>query len=308
MRDEATYRRMFRTALLIRLVEERIIDLYPSDKIQSPVHLSIGQEAVAVGVCDALRQDDLVFATYRSHAFYIAKGGRLDAMIAELYGRLGGGAKGKAGSMHLCAPEVGLMGSSAVVASTIPHAVGAALSFKRRKSDRIAVTVFGDGATEEGVYHESLNFAALMQVPVLFLCEDNGLAVHSFRNVRQSYGLQRHAETYGIATHRLEEGWDMLAVRDATLEAAAEVRKGRPFVLEIATSRYKEHVGVGEDFHFQYRTRDAVDAWKKHDPLVANTGLIAELTPELEREIAAAVAFAESSPAPGRAELLTDII
>ena len=126
------YRRLFRTSLLIRLVEERIIELYPSDRIQSPVHLSIGQEAVAVGVCDALRPDDLVFATYRSHAFYVAKGGRLDAMFAELYGRMGGVSKGKAGSMHLSAPEVGLMGSSAVVASTIPHAVGAALSFKRR--------------------------------------------------------------------------------------------------------------------------------------------------------------------------------
>lgn len=308
VKDEATYRRMFRTALLIRLVEERIIELYPSDKIQSPVHLSIGQEAVAVGVCDALRPDDIVFATYRSHAFYIAKGGKLDRMFAELYGRIGGGAKGKAGSMHLSAPEVGLMGSSAVVASTIPHGVGAALAFKRQKSSRIAVTVFGDGATEEGVYHESLNFASLMQTPVLFLCEDNGLAVHSFRKVRQSYNLQKFAEIYGIRTRRLEEGWDLLKVREATLEAAEEVRKGQPFVLEIATSRYKEHVGVGEDFHFQYRTRDAVDAWMKHDPLVSETGLVREMTPELMREIDAAVAFAEKSPAPGRAELLTDII
>ena len=306
--NDELYRRLFRTALLIRLVEERIIELYPSDRIQSPVHLSIGQEAVAVGVCDALRADDIVFATYRSHGFYIAKGGRLDTMFAELYGRIGGGAKGKAGSMHLSAPEVGLMGSSAVVASTIPHAVGAALSFKRRRSQRIAVTVFGDGATEEGVYHESLNFAALMKAPVLFLCEDNGLAVHSFRHVRQSYSLLKHAETYGIATRRIDEGWDMLAVREATLEAAERVRAGEPFVLEIATSRYKEHVGVGEDFHFQYRTSDSVDAWKKRDPLVVDTALVEALRPELMREIEAAVAFAEESPAPGRDELLTDII
>lgn len=306
--SDELYSRLFRTALLIRLVEERIIELYPSDRIQSPVHLSIGQEAVAVGVCDALRPDDIVFATYRSHGFYIAKGGRLDTMFAELYGRIGGGAKGKAGSMHLSAPEVGLMGSSAVVASTIPHAVGAALSFKRRRSSRIAVTVFGDGATEEGVYHESLNFAALMKAPVLFLCEDNGLAVHSFRHVRQSYSLLKHAQTYGIATRRIEEGWDMLAVREATLEAVERVRAGEPFVLEIATSRYKEHVGVGEDFHFQYRTRDAVDAWKQRDPLVVDTALVDALRPELMREIEAAVAFAEKSPAPGLDELLTDII
>lgn len=308
MQDPVTYRRLFRTALLIRRVEERIIDLYPSDKIQSPVHLSIGQEAVAVGVCDALDSDDLVFATYRSHGFYIAKGGRLDRMFAELYGRRDGISGGKAGSMHLAAPEVGLMGSSAVVASTIPHAVGAAMSFKRRGSRRIAVTVFGDGATEEGVYHESLNFAALMKVPVLFLCEDNGLAVHSHRPVRQSYGLMEHARTFGIAGRRLEEGWDLLAVRDAASAAIEEVRAGRPFVLEVATSRYKEHVGVGEDFHFNYRTADGVDAWKSRDPLVVDVDLAAELMPEIDREVDAAVAFAEASPVPGRADLLTDVL
>jgi TPP-dependent pyruvate/acetoin dehydrogenase alpha subunit len=306
--NDELYRRLFRTSLLIRLVEQRIIQLYPSDRIQSPVHLSIGQEAVAVGVCDALRPDDLVFATYRSHGFYIAKGGRLDAMFAELYGRMGGGAKGKAGSMHLSAPEVGLMGSSAVVASTIPHAVGAALSFKRRNMSRMAVAVFGDGATEEGVYHESLNFAALMKVPVLFICEDNGLAVHSHRGMRQAYRLQKHAETYGIPTRRVDEGWDMLTIREATLEAVAQVRSGGPFLLEIATSRYMEHVGVGEDFHLDYRTRDGVDAWKGHDPLIVDTALLQALQPDLEREIEAAVAFAEKSPAPGRDELLTDII
>jgi pyruvate dehydrogenase E1 component alpha subunit len=308
VKDEAIYRRLFRTALLIRLVEERIIALYPSDKIQSPVHLSIGQEAVAVGVCDALRADDLVFATYRSHGFYIAKGGRLDAMFAELYGHKDGISGGKAGSMHLAAPKVGLMGSSAVVASTIPHAVGAALSFKRHGNSRVAVAVFGDGATEEGVYHESLNFAALMKVPVLLLCEDNGLAVHSHRPVRQSYRLIEHAATYGIPGRRLEEGWDMLAVREVTLEAASRVRSGLPFMLEIATSRYKEHVGVGEDFHFNYRTADGVDAWKLRDPLIVDAKLAAELTPALELEIDAAVAYAEASPAPGRAELLTDVI
>ncbi|MBM3646997.1 MAG: thiamine pyrophosphate-dependent dehydrogenase E1 component subunit alpha [Alphaproteobacteria bacterium] len=306
--SDELYRRLFRTTLLIRLVEERVIELYPSDRIQSPVHLSIGQEAVAVGVCDALRADDLVFATYRSHGFYLAKGGRLDRMFAELYGRIGGGAKGKAGSMHLSAPEVGLMGSSAVVASTIPHAVGAAMSFKRQGSDRIAVAVFGDGATEEGVYHESINFASLMKVPVLFVCEDNGLAVHSHRHIRQSYRLQKHAEIYGIASCRVDEGWDMLAIREASLAAVAHVRAGRPFLLEIATSRYMEHVGVGEDFHFQYRDRAAVDAWKARDPLVVDKALTEALRPELEREIEAAVAFAERSPAPGRDELLTDII
>ncbi len=308
MQTNDLYRRLFRTALLIRLVEERIIQLYPSDRIQSPVHLSIGQEAVAVGVCNALKPDDLVFATYRSHGFYIAKGGPLPEMFAELYGRIGGISKGKAGSMHLSAPEVGLMGSSAVVASTIPHAVGAAMSFKRRNISRVAVAVFGDGATEEGVYHESLNFAALSKVPVLFVCEDNGLAVHSFRNARQSYRLPEHAATFGIQSHRVEDGHDALAVRQATLDALAVVRTGQPFVLEIATGRYKEHVGVGDDFHFGYRTSADIDAWKSRDPLINDTELVKELTPGIDKEIAAAVEFAERSPAPGRDELLTDVI
>ena len=305
---DQVYRRLFRTALLIRLVEERIIELYPSDRIQSPVHLSIGQEAVAVGICDALRPDDLMFATYRSHAFYIAKGGGLGPMFAELYGRRDGVSGGKAGSMHLSAPSVGLMGSSAVVASAIPHAVGAAMALKRRGSDAVAVSVFGDGATEEGVYHESLNFAALKKVPVLFICENNGLAVHSHLSDRQSYRIVEHAASFGIQGRRIENGWDMLAVRRATIEAVAAVRTGQPYLLEIMTARYKEHVGIGEDFHFQYRSRAEIDAWKERDPLIIDQALAGGLAPELLREIAEAVALAEQSPAPQRADLLTDVL
>ena len=170
---------LFYQALRIRLVEERIIELYPTDKIQSPVHLSIGQEAVAVGVCRSLRTTDLLFSSYRSHAFYLAKGGDLRTMFAELFGRVTGCCGGKAGSMHLAAPEVGFMGASAVVASTIPHAVGAALAAQRlKRTDQVIVVAFGDGATEEGVYHESLNFAGLHKLPLVLLCENNGLAVH----------------------------------------------------------------------------------------------------------------------------------
>jgi len=305
--DEA-YRRLFRNALLIRLVEERIIELYPSDRIQSPVHLSIGQEAVAVGVCDALQADDLLFATYRSHAFYIAKGGRLGPMFAELYGRRDGISGGKAGSMHLSAPEVGLLGSSAVVASSIPHAVGAALALKRRGSRRIAVAAFGDGATEEGVYHESLNFSSLKKAPVLFVCENNGLAVHSHLAARHSYRIVEHAASFGVKGRRIDQGWDMLAVRAATEEAVSQVRRGEPYLLEIMTARYKEHVGVGEDFHFEYRAQAEIDAWRKRDPLIVDQALVDALSPELRREIEAAVAHAEQSPPPGRADLLTDVL
>lgn len=307
MSDEI-YARMFRTALLIRMVEEKIIDIYPTDKIQSPVHLSIGQEAVAAGVCDALRLDDLVYATYRSHGFYIAKGGSLRAMFAELYGRVGGVSKGKAGSMHLCAPEVGLMGSSAVVASSIPHAVGSAMSFKRRNLDRVAIAVFGDGATEEGVYHESLNLAAIMQLPVLFICEDNGLAVHSRRGARQSYNIADHARSYGLRHNRVENGWSMSTVRKSTLEALKHVRAGEPYVLEIATSRYKEHVGVGEDFHRGYRTLSDVKQFMSLDPLLIDSARVEKLKPELIAEIEDAVRFAEDSPLPGIDHLLEDVI
>lgn len=306
--QDQVYRRLFRSALLIRLVEERIIELYPSDRIQSPVHLSIGQEAVAVGICDALRPDDLLFATYRSHAFYIAKGGRLGPMFAELYGRRDGVSGGKAGSMHLSAPDVGLMGSSAVVASAIPHAVGAAMALKRRGGGRIAVAVYGDGATEEGVYHESLNFASLKKIPVLFICENNQLAVHSHLAERQSYHVVEHAASFGVPGRRIDQGWDMIAVREATEEAVAHVRNGKPYLLEIMTARYKEHVGIGEDFHFQYRSRAEIDAWKERDPLIVDQALVRELTAELVREIDAAVAHAEQSPSPQRADLLTDVL
>ena len=304
----SSYRELFRRALRIRLFEEKLIELYPHDKIQSPVHLSIGQEAVAVGVCDQLTPQDLVFITYRGHAFYIAKGGPLPELMAELYGKRAGLSKGKAGSMHLAAPEVGIMGASAIVASTIPHAVGAALASKLRGEDRIFVALFGDGASEEGVYHESLNFASLHNLPVLFLCENNGLAVHTDLATRQSFNLIDHAKPYGIEAVRLEEGYDFVKVSQTTGEVIAQMRHTkRPMVLEIITTRYKEHVGPGEDFHVGYRDVATINAWKARDPIVTDKALVEELTPEINAEIDAAVAFAEASPFPGKADLLTDI-
>jgi TPP-dependent pyruvate/acetoin dehydrogenase alpha subunit len=302
------YEALFRQALRIRLVEEKIIELYPTDKIQSPVHLSIGQEAVAVGVCESLRRDDLLFSTYRGHAYYMAKGGDLKSFMAELYGRTGGFAKGKAGSMHLAAPDVGMMGSSAVVGSTIPHAVGAALAARFRKSDQVIVATFGDGATEQGSYHESLNFCAINQLPVLFLCENNGLAVHASLAERHSYSIVDHARVFGIEASRIEKGWDFLEVGDRVGEAIAAIRKdGKPRLIEVMTSRYREHVGPGEDFAAGYRPKSEIDAWKNRDPLIQDKTLAQRLLGELNDEIAAAVSFAEASPSPTRAEMLTDV-
>jgi len=304
----ARYKELFRQALRIRLVEEKVIELYPSDKIQSPVHLSIGQEAVAVGVCESLRREDLVFITYRGHAFYIAKGGNLPLLMAELYGRVNGVSKGKAGSMHLASPDVGVMGASAVVGSTISVAVGAALAARLRKKDQLSVVCYGDGATEQGTYHESLNLASLYGLPCLFLCENNGLAVHASLAERQSYRILDHAAAYGIETVRIDDGWDFIKVADATRQITDAMRQdGRPRVVEVMTCRYKEHVGPGEDFDAGYRSRAAVEAWMAKDPLCTDTALVADLRPALDAEIAEAVAFAEAGALPGLTELLSDV-
>ncbi len=303
------FEELFFQALRIRLVEERIIELYPSDAIQSPVHLSIGQEAVAVGACHALTSNDLLFCTYRSHAFYLAKGGNLNEMFAELYGKVTGCASGKAGSMHLAAPEVGLMGASAVVASTIPHAVGAALAAKQLGKDQVIVGVFGDGATEEGVYHESLNFAALHKLPVIFLCENNELAVHSFRKARQNYEIVEHAQIYGLPVYQITEGYDFVKVSETMAEVIKQVRSGQgPVFVEIQTFRYKEHVGPGEDFACGYRNIQEAQCWKQQDPLNLYPALVESFRPSILQEIDAAVHFAERSSFPSIEELLRDVV
>ncbi len=308
MSTDPLYKKLFAEALRIRLVEERIIELYPSDKIQSPVHLSIGQEAVAVGVCQPLTLEDLVFGTYRSHAFYLAKGGDLKAFFAELYGKKTGCCEGKGGSMHLAAPEVGYMGSSAVVASTISHALGAALAARHFKRNHLSIAVFGDGATEEGVYHECLNYAALTKLPVLFICENNELAVHSKLPQRQAYKIIEQVKPYGIETFQIKEGYDFVKVQKEFSRIYQDLRRNpRPYFVEIATFRYKEHVGPGDDFNVGYRSKAEYDAWCKKDPLTHDTALVKELTPAILKEIDAAVDFAEKSPWPTEADLVTDV-
>jgi len=309
MEFSSLYERLFYQSLRIRLIEEKVIDLYPSDKIQSPVHLSIGQEAVAVGICQALLITDLFFSTYRGHAFYLAKGGNLRAMFAELYGKATGCCGGKGGSMHLAAPEVGLMGASAIVSSTIPHGVGAALASKRLGKDQVIVTAFGDGATDEGVYHESLNFAALHQLPVIFLFENNGLAVHSRMQDRHAFQVLDHVRTYGIPTSVIPEGYDFCKVFEQFQPILNQVRRqAGPQFVEVNTFRYKEHVGVNDDFSAGYRSRSELDAWMRNDPLIHDRRLVEKFSPPIHAEIDDAIEFAENSPWPGREELLTDVI
>jgi pyruvate dehydrogenase E1 component alpha subunit len=299
---------LIKDALRIRLVEEKIIELYPSDLIQSPVHLSIGQEAVAVGICANLNPEDWVFINYRGHAFYLAKGGPLPQFFAELMGRIDGLSKGKAGSMHLAAPKQGVIGASAVVASTISHAVGAALASKiKGEKNRVFVANFGDGAMEQGVFFESLNFAALHNLPVLFLCEDNGLAVHTHLKDRQSFDLEKLIPAFNIDYTFIEEGYDPSKVMQDSKKVIDFVRsKQSPAFLRIKTARYREHVGPGEDFAAGYRSQAEMDLWKSKDPLL-NLQNFEDMKKVISVEIEDAVKFAINSPLPTRDELLTDV-
>ena len=309
MKFDNLYQELFYKALRIRLAEERIIELYPSDKIQSPVHLSIGQEAVAVGACQPLKSTDLLFSTCRGHSFYLAKGGNMKEMFAELYGKATGCCKGKGGSMHLAAPDVGLMGQSSIVASTIPHAVGAALAAKRLNKDQVIVSVFGDGAVDEGVYHESINFASLHKLPIIFLCENNGLAVHSNIEVRQAFKIIEHVRAYGISTTYCPEGYDLMKVHEVFSGIVDDFRKDRlPHFVEIKTFRYVEHVGHSEDYDDGYRSRDELEAWRSRDPLVLDKELVDKFKPIIVKDIADAVEFAETSPWPGKEDLLSEVI
>jgi pyruvate dehydrogenase E1 component alpha subunit len=310
----ADWERLYRSLRRIRRVEEEIARLYPSDKIKSPVHLSIGQESIAVGVCDVLRAEDVVSPTYRSHAAYLAKGGDLRGMIAELYGKANGVAGGKGGSMHLIDMSHNIIGASAVVGTTVPIAVGFALTFRRRKTGQVAVSFFGDGATEEGVFAESLNFAALHKLPVLFVCENNGLAIHTPLGRRwATRQLCERVATYGIATHHITDG-DVLGIRAIAAQAIEPMRSGEggPVFIECDTYRWREHVGPNEDFDAGYRPRNELEPWLANDQVPRIGAKLAAvrrdaIDGEIEREIAEAIAFAEASPFPAADALETHV-
>ena len=311
--DAGRLERLYRGLRRIRRVEEEVARLYPSDKIKSPVHLSIGQEAIAVGVCDPLRADDVVAPTYRGHAAYLAKGGDLNGMMAELYGKVGGCARGKGGSMHLIGMERFILGASAVVGTTIPLALGFALALKREGKGRIAVAFFGDGATEEGVFYESLNFAALHRLPLLFVCENNFFAIHTPLEKRWATDrLCERVATYDIPTTKISDG-DVLKIHAWTTESAAALRAGAgPRFLECHAWRWREHVGPGEDYDAGYRARADLAAWQRNDPVERIGARIAAsaraaIDAAIEREIADAVAFAEASPFPDAEELTAHV-
>jgi TPP-dependent pyruvate/acetoin dehydrogenase alpha subunit len=306
------FERLYRSLYRIRRVEEEVARVYPTDLIKSPVHLSIGQEAVSVGVCEALEPSDVVFGTYRGHALYLAKGGDMPAMVAEMYGKATGCARGKGGSMHLIATKAGMMGASAVVGTTIANAAGYAYAVKVKRTGQIVVSFFGDGATEEGVFAESLNFAVLKRLPILFVCENNGYAIHTHQNRRQgSAALCDRARAYGMPAERIEAN-DVLALNERVLEIVPRIRAGEgPHFLEVMTYRWREHVGPGFDYQLGFRSEEECRPWIDGDQVTRLAGLIdpdfaASIRAEVEDEVAAAFAFAEASPVPEAEELLMD--
>lgn len=307
--------------LRIRSIEEKIAELYPQGQMRCPIHLSIGQEAPAVGVCKALEPTDHAFSTHRCHAHYLAKGGSLRAMLAEMYGKATGCCKGKGGSMHLIDLSVGFLGAAPIVGSTIPISVGAAFgdSFNAENS-RITVAFFGDGATEEGVFHESLNFGRLKSLPILFVCENNFYSVYSPMKVRQPAGrsISGIASAHGWKVFQ-GDGNDVTSVLELATEACAYVRSGAgPAFLELDTYRWREHCGPNYDDDLGYRPGGEFDRWRELCPIsrlqsrlfdknLLDAATLLEWQAQIDEEIEAAVKFAQESPFPHPSELFTEV-
>ena len=304
-------KRLYGDMLRIRAVEEKIADLYPEQQMRCPVHLSVGQEAVAVGVCAALQAEDYAVSAHRSHAHYLAKGGDLKAMLAELYGKVTGCCKGKGGSMHLIDRSVGFLGAVPIVGSTIPIGVGVAFGTVMRKERRVTVVFFGDGATEEGVFHEAVNFAVLKALPVVFVCENNLFSVYSTLAVRQppTRKIFELARGHGIESHQ-GDGNDVEAVYALTKKAVDSARSGRgPAFLEFQTYRWREHCGPNYDNHLGYRSEQEFEEWKARCPIAGlkhrllQQAVVGQMDLDaveaaLAAEIKDAVAFAQASRFP----------
>lgn len=310
--------RLYKSMLLIRQFELRLAEIYHTDAIKSPVHLSVGQESVAVGVCDAMLADDIVSNTYRCHATYIAKGGDLNEMMAELFGKATGCAGGKAGSMHLIDMKHGILGASAVVGTTVPIAAGYALALQKQAKltghQRAVVSFFGDGGTEEGCFYETLNFASLKKLPIIFICENNRLAIHTPLHKRwATEQMCERVATFGIKTHKIADA-DVFTIRNTVSDALAEIRSGvsGPVFIECATYRWLEHVGPRDDHSDNYRDLDVCNAWKANDQIEKLGGMLdAAKRDQIQQEVTAAIhaaeKFAENSPYPAAEELFSHV-
>lgn len=260
--------KLYKAMFLARMVEEKIREYYPQDEMKTPCHLSIGSEAISAGVILALNKNDKIFSTYRNHGHYIAKTGETEFFFAEMYGKNTGNAHGKAGSMHLTSPSHGLMATSAVVATTIPVALGCAFTTKMAAGREMTVSFFGDGALEEGVFWESINFAALKRLPILFVCEDNELAIHTKIEERHSYQkISNIVKEFGIYSDE-SDSTDVEFIFNLTKKLIKIIKNtSKPAFLHLKYYRYLEHVGINTDFHFNYRSEADYNHWKKIDPI-----------------------------------------
>jgi pyruvate dehydrogenase E1 component alpha subunit len=307
--------RLYQMMLVIRHAEEEIVGPVVDCTVKCPCHLYSGQEAVAVGVCANLTCKDFVFGNHRSHGHYLAMGGDLEAMFAEIYGASSGCAGGRGGSMHLISLEHGMMGAAPIVAGTISLALGAALACSIRGGNQVAVSFFGDGSTGEGVLYESLNFAALKKLPIVFVCENNFYSTHmSVRECRPDEEIADIAKPFGIVSERVD-GNDLLKVRESARRAIARCRRGEgPAFLEYLTYRLRGHVGPDDNVqgtHTDIRPQDEIERWKLKDPIVhmkqtiLKSGVHSERIREAEEqaksavEVAHAAARAAAKPAAG---------
>ncbi len=307
---------LYTTMLRIRLFEEKIVELYPAQEMKCPVHLYIGQEAIAAGVCLNLEERDYVFSNHRGHGHCIAKGSPMGPLMAEFYGKSTGCSRGRGGSMHLIDVERGILGTSAIVGGGIPMGVGAALAGALRGEDRVTAIFFGDGAYDEGVFYESFNFASLKKLPVVFVCENNFYATNSHQSARQA-GCRISDAAHAFDAHGVcIDGNDAIAVFNAARDAVSRGRRGGgPSLIEAKTYRWKGHVGPEADFEKGCRPREELLYWMEKCPVktfreflvkehVLTEAELAAIASKIEAEVDAAVEFGQKSPYPKAHELL----
>ena len=305
-KDKALYLQLYEKMLLIRHCEDKLEELFAAGQVHGTTHLYVGEEAVAAGVCCALSKQDVIFSTHRGHGHSIAKGTDVAAMMAEFLGRETGCCKGRGGSMHVADIENGNYGTNGIVGGGIPLAVGAALAIKMRGEERMVVCFFGDGASNQGTFHEAVNLASIWKLPVLFVCEDNqyGLSMSKSRSMNID-DISVRAKSYGIHADTVD-GNDAAAVYHKTLEATAYVRQNGPMLLVCDTYRISGHSKSDRN---AYRTQDEIEHWKQKDPIarfrsamlkdaILSEAQLSDIESRAASTIEKAVAFAQSSAFP----------
>ena len=314
------YMLMLRRMMLIRKFDETVKDLVQSAELVGMAHCYIGEEAVAVGACTALRDEDYITGNHRSHGHPISKGGDVRRAMAELLGKATGYCKGKGGSMHLADFDIGILGESGIVASALPVAVGAAMGSKMQNTDRVVISFFGDGASNQGACHEAMNLASIWKLPVIFLCENNQYAVTtSFKETVSTENVSDRATAYNMPGV-LVDGQDVMAMHEATVHAVQRARAGEgPTLLEAKTYRYEDHSeGLNRILREPYRTEEEIEFWRQRDPIdlhskwllendVANQEEIDKVQTNVYEAIDGALQFARESPYPDEADLFTDL-